>query len=195
MAQTLRANERGQKGGLPRVPGIHPPEPRPTAGGASGPTPQPDSTTCFLKSQPSLDVNRTQSLTCKSQNVQHSPNAADEEDREEAYCCWGEGHRPQPTATQRPKEPGKGAPAAAQWTRWCLGSTGTQVRSLAPAQWLKDPALPQLWLRSRLQLGSDAWPGSSKNGRKKKRTCQRHPQVYPPRSKREELTFCKGTKT
>ena len=30
-----------------------------------------------------------------------------------------------------------------------------------PAQWVKDPALPQLWLSLRLWLGSDPWPGSS----------------------------------
>ena len=30
-----------------------------------------------------------------------------------------------------------------------------------PAQWVKDPALPQLWLRSQLQLGSDPWPRNS----------------------------------
>ena len=27
--------------------------------------------------------------------------------------------------------------------------------------WVKDPALPQLWLRLQLQLRSDSWPGSS----------------------------------
>ena len=30
-----------------------------------------------------------------------------------------------------------------------------------PAQWDKDLALPQLWLRSQLWLGSDPWPGNS----------------------------------
>ena len=30
-----------------------------------------------------------------------------------------------------------------------------------PAQWVKDPALPQLRLRSRLLLGSDPWPRNS----------------------------------
>ena len=31
----------------------------------------------------------------------------------------------------------------------------------SPAQWVKDPALPQLWSRSQLWLGSDSWPGNS----------------------------------
>ena len=30
-----------------------------------------------------------------------------------------------------------------------------------PAQWVKDPVSPQLWLRSQLRLGSDPWPGNS----------------------------------
>ena len=30
-----------------------------------------------------------------------------------------------------------------------------------PAQWVKDLALPQLWLGSQLRLNSDPWPGSS----------------------------------
>ena len=30
-----------------------------------------------------------------------------------------------------------------------------------PAQWVKDPALPQLWLRLQLWLRSDPWPGNS----------------------------------
>ena len=29
------------------------------------------------------------------------------------------------------------------------------------AQWAKDLALPRLWLRSQLPLGSDPWPGNS----------------------------------
>ena len=43
-----------------------------------------------------------------------------------------------------------------------------------PAQWVKDLALPQLRLRSQLQLGSDPWPRNSicceaaKKGKKKK---------------------------
>ena len=30
-----------------------------------------------------------------------------------------------------------------------------------PAQWVKDPALPQLQCRWQLWLGSDPWPGNS----------------------------------
>ena len=29
------------------------------------------------------------------------------------------------------------------------------------AQWVKNPALPQLWLRLKLRLRSDPWPGNS----------------------------------
>ena len=29
------------------------------------------------------------------------------------------------------------------------------------AQWVKDPVLMQLWLRSQLRLGSDPWPGNT----------------------------------
>ena len=55
-----------------------------------------------------------------------------------------------------------GVPAVAQWAQQHLGSTGTQVRSLAwLAQWIKDLVMLQLWLHSGLQLGSDSWPRSS----------------------------------
>ena len=43
----------------------------------------------------------------------------------------------------------------------CLGSAGMWVRLLAPAQWVKDLALPHLQLRLQLQLVSDPWPGNS----------------------------------
>ena len=58
---------------------------------------------------------------------------------------------------------------------WHLGSAGTDTGSiLDPAQRVKDPVLPQLWLRLQLRLRSDPWPGNSiccgaaKNGKKKK---------------------------
>ena len=41
-----------------------------------------------------------------------------------------------------------------------LGALGRNFDP-GPAQWVKDPALPQLWLRARLWLGSDTWPGNS----------------------------------
>ena len=42
---------------------------------------------------------------------------------------------------------------AASWERWDKGSIPD------PAQWVKDLALPQLWLRLRLWLKSDLIPG------------------------------------
>ena len=66
-----------------------------------------------------------------------------------------------------------GAPTTAQLDWWHLGSARTTGSIPGPAQWVKDLALVQLGLRSGLQLGSDAWPGSSicheaaKNGGKK----------------------------
>ena len=51
-----------------------------------------------------------------------------------------------------------GFPAVAQRGQCRPGSAGTQVRSLAPPSCVKDPALPQLWLGSQLQLRSDPWP-------------------------------------
>ena len=55
------------------------------------------------------------------------------------------------------------------WEHWDSGSIPS------PAQQVKDLVLPQLWLRSRLQLGSDPWPSSSighraaKNEKEKKK--------------------------
>ena len=36
-----------------------------------------------------------------------------------------------------------------------------QVRSPGLAQWVKDPVLPRLRLRSLAGLGSDPWPGNA----------------------------------
>ena len=40
------------------------------------------------------------------------------------------------------------------WEHWIAGSIPD------PAQWAKDPALPQLRLSLQLWLGSDPWPGN-----------------------------------
>ena len=37
------------------------------------------------------------------------------------------------------------------------------------AQWVRDPALPQLWLRAQVWLPSDPWPGTS--------ICRREPKM------------------
>ena len=54
----------------------------------------------------------------------------------------------------------KGVPAAVQWVNdpACLcGSVGLIP---SPVQWVTDPALLQLWRRSQLWFGFDAWPGN-----------------------------------
>lgn len=50
--------------------------------------------------------------------------------------------------------------AVAQWVNdlTCLCGSAGLVPS--PAQWVKDPALLQLWHRSQLQLELDPWPGN-----------------------------------
>ena len=63
-----------------------------------------------------------------------------------------------------------GVPAVAQQDWQCLWGAGMQVRSLAPEQWVKDPALLQLHPRLKLQLVTDHWLGNSKCcGKKKKK--------------------------
>ena len=56
------------------------------------------------------------------------------------------------------KEYAWGVPAVAR-RRWqCLGGPGCRCEISIPAQWVRDPALPQLWLRSQPRLGSDPGP-------------------------------------
>ena len=52
---------------------------------------------------------------------------------------------------------------AVSWEPWDIGLIPSQ------AQWVKDPALPQLWLGWQLQLRSDPWPGNSMCCRKEER--------------------------
>ena len=51
------------------------------------------------------------------------------------------------------------APAVGQWGQTGLEALGCRFDP-SLAQRVKDPVLPQLWLRSHLQLGSDHWPRS-----------------------------------
>ena len=44
---------------------------------------------------------------------------------------------------------------AVAWEHWDMGLIP------GPAWWVKDPALSQLWLSLRLQIGSDPWLGAS----------------------------------
>ena len=50
--------------------------------------------------------------------------------------------------------------AVVQQDQGRLGSNRTQGSIPSPAQWVKDLALLQLWLRSQLQLRSNLWPGN-----------------------------------
>ena len=49
-----------------------------------------------------------------------------------------------------------------QWDWRHLGNLHLHAGLIpSPAQGVKDPALPQLWLRLQLQLGSDPWARNS----------------------------------
>lgn len=54
-----------------------------------------------------------------------------------------------------------GVPTVVQWDQWCFGNADIAGSIPGPVQWVKDPVLLQLWLRSQPQLRSDPWPGSS----------------------------------
>lgn len=56
-----------------------------------------------------------------------------------------------------------------QLASWPLESTGTQVRSPAPTQWVQDPVLPQLWLTSGPRPGDSIHCGAAKNRNRKQR--------------------------
>ena len=63
-----------------------------------------------------------------------------------------------------------------QWDQQCLGNARMQVQSPAWHSGLKDPVLPQLWLKSQLWLRSDPWPRSSichESAKKKERYKQK----------------------
>ena len=72
-----------------------------------------------------------------------------------------------------------GAPARVQQDQQCLCSSRMKVPLPAWHSGLKDPELPQLWCRLKLQLRSDPWPGElpyvtgrsgkRKEGRKERR--------------------------
>ena len=67
-----------------------------------------------------------------------------------------------------------GVPAVVQRDQQCLWRAGSHIPIPGPAQWVKDPALLQLWHRRQLQLGSDPWPKRSMCGKaaKKKQSLQ-----------------------
>ena len=67
--------------------------------------------------------------------------------------------------------------SAASWECWDTGLIPSSA-----AQWVEDPVLPQLQLRSRLWLGPDPWPwnsichGAAKKEKKKKAKIARNGQ-------------------
>ena len=53
-----------------------------------------------------------------------------------------------------------GVPTVAQWVNdlACLSRGAGSIPG--PVQWMKDPALLQLWHKVQLQLGFNHWPGN-----------------------------------
>lgn len=50
-------------------------------------------------------------------------------------------------------------PSDQEFLMWCSGFLIWLVSGIAPAQWVKDPTLPQLH-RSQIGLGFNPWPGN-----------------------------------
>ena len=69
------------------------------------------------------------------------------------FSAWS---RPCCPPTLRLRGTAMGVPTVVQWDRW-LGCRFYPW----PTQWVKDLALPQLWIRSQLWLQSDSWPGNA----------------------------------
>ena len=76
--------------------------------------------------------------------------------------------------------------SAVSWEHWNAGSIP------GPSQWVEDLSLPQLWLRSQLQLGSDSWPGNPDCHResKEKVHCGRQNIPCPCQSCLEAVNIC-----
>ena len=108
---------------------------------------------------------REQEITGRKQRVHTGTHKFHRETGSRSSCC---GRRGSAASLQGPKEKKekrthRGATGSvASWERWDTGLTP------GPAQWVKNPALPQLQVRSRLQLRSDPYR-VAKNGRKKKK--------------------------
>ena len=75
-----------------------------------------------------------------------------------------------------------------------LWSTGFHVHSPARHSELKDPALPQLWLKSWLQLGSDPWPRNSICHREAKDERQKNPKPTKQQQQKKPETRGEGQK-
>ena len=92
----------------------------------------------------------------------------------------GEALKRQKTKTKTKRIHSKEIPL---WHNRIISVSGALERRLdpRPAQWVKDPALLQLWLTLQLWLGSDPWPGNSTccgvAKKKKKKNSQKEERV------------------